>query len=138
MDMGSVAAAINLWAVLVAAAVTFVIGGLWYSPLLFARIWMAENGLREEDLKGSNMAKIFGVSFALQLIAAFMLAMFVGPKATAGFSTLAGFMVGLGWVATSFGVVYLFERRSIKLWLINAGYLTVSFTVMGVILGLWH
>jgi hypothetical protein len=138
MDMGSAAAAINLWAVLVSSTVTFVIGGLWYSPVLFARIWMAENGFREEDLKGANMAKIFGVAFVLQLIAAFMLAMFIGPQATAGFSTLAGLMVGLGWVATSFGVVYLFERRSIKLWLINAGYLTISFTVMGVILGLWR
>jgi hypothetical protein len=138
MDMGSAAAAINYWAVLVSAVVTFGIGGLWYSPALFARIWMAENGFREEDLKGANMAKIFGTSLALQLISAFMLAMFVGPQATAGFSALAGFMVGIGWVATSFGVVYLFERRSWKLWLINAGYHTISFTVMGVILGVWR
>jgi len=138
MDMGSVAATINLWAVLVSGLATFIIGGLWYSPLLFARIWMAENGFREEDLKRANMAKIFGGAFVLELISAFMLAMFIGPKATAGFSTLAGLMVGLGWVATSLGVLYLFERRSYKLWLINAGYHTISFTAMGAILGFWR
>jgi hypothetical protein len=30
------------------------------------------------------------------------------------------------------------KPRPFKLWLINAGYQTVVFTVMGVILGAWH
>lgn len=50
----------------------------------------------------------------------------------------AGFIVGLGFIATSFGVNYLFAQRSMKLWLIDAGYVTVQFTVMGLVLGLWH
>ena len=34
----------NYWAVLLAAAPSFVLGGLWYSPRLFGRIWNRENG----------------------------------------------------------------------------------------------
>lgn len=138
MDMGTAAAAINIWAVLVASLATFIIGGLWYSPLLFAKPWMAANGLREEDLKGADMGKIFGGSLVLQLISVFVLAMFVGATSGAAFCITAGFLVGVGWVATSLGVLYLFERRPLKLWLINAGYHTVAFTTAGAILGFWR
>ncbi|MEO0341740.1 MAG: DUF1761 domain-containing protein, partial [Bacteroidota bacterium] len=50
---------------------------------------------------------------------------------------IGGVLAGFGWVALSLGMIYLFERRSFKLFLINAGYLVVSFTLMGIILGLW-
>ena len=43
---------------------------------------------------------------------------------------------GLCWVAASFGINYLFERRPLGLWLINGGYHTLQFTVFGLILGL--
>ena len=54
---------VNYFAVLVAALVTFVIGGIWYSPAVFGKAWMQENGFTEESLKNRNMAKIFGLSF---------------------------------------------------------------------------
>jgi len=41
-------------------------------------------------------------------------------------------------VALSFGVTYLFERKSFGLFLINAGYHGLAFTLMGAILGAWH
>lgn len=40
--------------------------------------------------------------------------------------------------AMSLGVIYLFEQRSLKLWLINSGYQVVAFTAMGGILGGWR
>ena len=46
---------LNIWAVLVAALSTFLIGGLWYSPAVFGKAWMKENGFTEESLKNSNM-----------------------------------------------------------------------------------
>jgi len=49
----------------------------------------------------------------------------------------AGLMAGLFWVATAMGITYLFERKSLKLYLINAGYHVVTFTLMGLILGAW-
>jgi hypothetical protein len=51
---------INYLAVLTAAVSTFVIGGLWYSPALFRRSWMAANGFAEADLAKGGARKILG------------------------------------------------------------------------------
>lgn len=125
---------LNIWAVLVAAVSTFVIGGIWYSPAVFGTAWMKENGLTEEKLKNGNMVKIFGLAFLLGLIAAVNLAMFMGPEDRPMMGAFWGFLAGFGWVATFVGTHYLFERKSFKLFLINAGYSVVALTVMGVII----
>jgi hypothetical protein len=129
--------ALNYWAILVAALSTFLIGGLWYSPALFGKAWMKENNFTEEDMKKGNMPKIFGLAFFLGLLAAINLAMFMGPEADVSFGAFAGFAAGFGWVATFVGTHYLFERKSFKLFLINAGYSVVALTVMGMIIGAW-
>lgn len=53
---------LNWLAVVVAAALAFVLGDLWYSPLLFGKAWMRENNLSEEDLKKGSPTRIFGFS----------------------------------------------------------------------------
>jgi hypothetical protein len=128
---------LNIWAVLVAALSTFLIGGLWYSPAVFGKAWMKENGFTEEGMKNANMVKIFGLAFILGLIAAVNLAMFMGPESRPEMGALWGFLAGFGWVATFIGTHYLFERKSFRLFLINAGYSIVALTVMGVILAAW-
>lgn len=128
---------LNLAAIVVAAGTTFLLGGLWYSPILFARSWMREAGLSEEQTRQAGMGRVFGFSALAALVMAFNLAAFIGPKADLAFGLFAGFAAGLGWVAMSLGVIYLFEQRSLKLWLINSGYQVVAYTVMGAILGAW-
>ncbi|MGE0354015.1 MAG: DUF1761 domain-containing protein [Gemmatimonadales bacterium] len=136
MDNPSAMAGINWLAVIVAAVATFILGGLWYGPL-FGKAWMAASGVTEERARQGNPAVIFGLSFVLQLVAAIVLAMFIGPEADLTFSLLAGLSVGAFWVATAFGVVYLFERRPLGHWVVNALYQIVAFTLMGGILGVW-
>ena len=75
MDLSAVIATINYWAVLVAAVASFVIGGLWYSPLLFYRPWLRAAALTEEQLRHGNMAAIFGMSLLLQLLGQRVLAL---------------------------------------------------------------
>lgn len=128
---------LNIWAVIVAALSTFLIGGLWYSPIVFGKPWMRENGFTEERLKDANMVKIFGLAFLLALIAAINLAMFLGAENRPEMGALWGFAAGFGWVATFVGTHYLFERKSFTLFLINAGYSVVALTVMGIILAAW-
>ena len=130
-------AQLNIWAVLVAALSTFLIGGLWYSPAVFGKAWMKENGFTEESLKNSNLVKIFGLAFLLALVAAINLAMYMGPENRPEMGAMWGFLAGFGWVATFVGTHYLFERRCFTLFLINAGYSIVSLTIMGVILAAW-
>ena len=130
---------VNWLAVLAAAVSTFVIGGLWYSPVLFGRAWMSVNNLSEADLAKSNTARIFGLSFFFALIMAANLAAFLAePRTTAAWGATAGFLAGFGWVAVGIATIALFERRSWKYALINGGYMTVSFVIMGLILGAWH
>lgn len=129
---------LNVLAVIVAAGLGFVIGGLWYSPILFAKAWMREAGLDETRVRSANMARVFGLSLACSLVMAFNLAAFVGPKASLGFGLFAGAATGIGWVAMSLGVIYLFEQRSLKLWLINSGYQVITYTVMGGVIGAWR
>lgn len=128
---------VNYIAVGLAALSAFLLGGLWYSPALFANQWMRLTGQSEETLKGGSMPIIFGGAFLLNLIAAWVLAMFLGPMPLK-YATLAGFSVGFCWVATSLGVNYLFERRPLGLWLINAGYFVLQFTLMGAIIGAFN
>jgi len=135
MDMQNAFQNLNWLSIIVAAASAFMLGGLWYSPLLFAKRWMKETGITEESTKNNNMVKIFSLAFLLSLIASFFLAMFIGANAGAGFGAMAGFMAGLGWVFTFMGIIYLFESRTLALFLINSGYSIVSLTIMGLIIG---
>ena len=127
---------VNWIAVALCGVSSLVIGGLWYSPVLFARHWQSAAGLSDEQAQGGNMAMIFGGAFLLSLIAAAVFAMFLGPDMSAGAATAAGFAAGLCWVAASYGINYLFERRPLRLWLINGGYHVLQFTTFGLILGL--
>jgi hypothetical protein len=127
----------NFAAVFVAALLSFAIGGLWYSPLMFARAWMKEAGLSEQRTRDAPMGRIFGLAGLASLVMAFNLAAFIGPKASLGFGLFAGAAAAIGWVAMSLGVIYLFEQRSWKLWLINSGYQVLAYTLMGGVLGVW-
>ena len=128
---------IHLPAVLAAAALGFVIGALWYSPIGFLKAWMLASGISEEQRQRARMGMIFGFAALAQLVIAVNLAAFLGPEADIGFGLFAGFAAGLGWVAMSLGVIYLFEQRPLKLWLINSGYQIVTYTAMGGVLGAW-
>ncbi len=129
----------NYAAIALAAIVSFLLGGLWYSPMLFAKSWLREAKVSEQQAQSANMKKVFGLSFLCTLVMAFNLAAFLGAKASVAFGAAARCLppASAGWRCRS-GVVYLFEGRSLKLWLINSGYQVVSYTVMGAILGAWH
>ena len=129
----------NYLAILVATVSTFLLGGLWYSPVLFGNAWMKEMGFTPESCKAAGgTGRIMGVSFVLELIMAVNLAAFLGAKASLAFGLFAGAAAGFGWVALAFGVTYLFERKSLRLFFINAGYHGAALTIMGAIIGAWN
>ncbi|HEY6597974.1 MAG TPA: DUF1761 domain-containing protein [Pseudomonadales bacterium] len=128
---------INFLAVLVAAASSFVIGGLWYSPMLFGNVWQREAG-DGRKLGEGHPAKVFGTSFAFALLAALVYAWLMPAPADAVQALVQGVVVGAGIVAASFGINYQFANRSATLLLIDGGYHTVQFALYGLILGLWR
>lgn len=126
---------VNWLAVALSALSSLVLGGIWYSPALFAKPWQGAVGLSDEQIKGGNMALTFGLTFVLSFIAAAVFAMLLGTEMSVGAASAAGFSAGLCWVGAAYGINYLFERRPLKLWLINAGYHTLQFTLFGLIIG---
>ena len=128
---------LNVWAILAATVSAFVIGGLWYSPMLLGAAWKRANGFTADPPRAG--AKGFLIALVLSLVMAVNLAMFLNaPGTTLAFGAMAGFLAGAGWVLVGIGIVAVFEHRSWKYVLINGGYLTVALTVMGVILGGWR
>lgn len=129
---------INHIAVLVCAVMSLFIGGLWWSPLLFAKPWQREVGLSDEQLKQMNPAKTFGLSFVLAYLASYNLAFFLGaPGTTWQWGIAAGLLAAI-WAIVMYVIISLFEQRSLKLMLINTGYIAVYFAVIGFILGIWR
>lgn len=126
---------ISFWAVGIATVACFLVGGLWYSPILFGKVWQRENALSDENLKSRNMGRVFGAAFVLSFVMALNLAVFLSEGASLEFGALAGALAGFGWVAMALGVTYLFESKSLTLYLIDAGYHVVTFILMGAIIG---
>ena len=129
-------ATLNWLSVLVAALSGFVIGGLWYGPL-FQKPWMQASGMTKEKGAQGSMPLTFGGAYVLNLIGAAGLAILLGGDGSWAGGLHTGLLTGLFFVATSLGVIYLFEQRPLKLWFINAGYQVVNFAAMGTILGAW-
>ena len=129
---------INWLAVVVSTVAAFGLGGLWYSNTLFGKTWLQEVGLTEEAVNSANMPRTFGTTFVLQFLAVTTLAALIGTEGSWLSGLQTGLVVSVFWVATAYGITYLFEQRSLRLFLINAGYNVVLFTIVGTIIGAWH
>lgn len=134
-------ASINYLAILVAALSAFAIGSVWYSPLMFSKAWQNALGLSDKDIKEANMFVIFGTSFLLMLVMAIGLSVLLNALNPNGLNWLTGLknglFVGLFFIATSYGVNILYQRKSFKLWLIDSGYQVLLLGIMGLIIGAW-
>ena len=138
MNLAHSLASINWPAVVVATVVAFAIGGLWYSDTLFGKAWLEEVGLNEEDVNKANMVRTFSGAFLLEFFAVLAVAVLIGTDGSWLSGLSSGLLIGIFWITTAYGVTYLFEQRSMRLFLINAGYNVVLFAVVGTIIGAWH
>jgi hypothetical protein len=128
---------LNVWAVLLAAASSFLLGGPWYSPALFGTAWKrAANDTREPG--SGHPAKVFGLSFAFSLVAATAFAYWLGPNPPLDHALGRGLLAGACFVGACFGINYQFANRSTTMLLIDGGYHTAQFLLFGLVLGLWH
>lgn len=126
---------ISILAVVLAALSAFILGYLWYT-VIFAKPWQKLIGMKASAKDAApNLTKFLLGSLVLELLMAWNLAMFIGPDAGWAFGLFAGMAAGFGWVSLAFGVNYMFEGKPLKLWLINAGYNTLVFAIMGLIIG---
>jgi hypothetical protein len=119
----------NLAAVLAAALMVFVVGGLWYGPL-FGKAWQQAAGVAAGQ--AGHPAKVFGGASAFGVIGAVAVAILAGPEPGVQHAATVGFGCGIA-AAAAFGINYLFAARSPKLFAIDAGYAVLLFTAMGAV-----
>jgi len=128
---------INWLAVIVAGFVGFFPGALWYSPLMFLKPWSRELEIDfTRPRKPRHLPLILLTGLILSIVAATVLSLAIDPARGLRHALLAAGVCAIGLVGTSFGIQYLFERRSLTFWAINAGYHLVQFLLIGLALGL--
>jgi hypothetical protein len=137
MDFSTLFSEINWLAVAVVSVLSFILGAFWHS-VLFSKAWKEDSGSIYNAENRGNPAKIFGLTGISHLIAVIALAMFIGTSSTAITGLFYGTIVSIVWVSTSIGVTYLFVGRSFRLFLIDAGFYIVFYSISGLILGAWH
>lgn len=132
----------NWLAIIVAAVVAFLIGGLWYSPLLFARQWMAAHAHSPDDVARmkADAPRAYGISFVAFLVMAFILQMVLNH--VDAHTWLSGALwaahLWLGFAVTIGLMANVYSGKKLSVFLIDAGYQLVYLLVMGAILGAWH
>lgn len=140
---------INWIALIVASLLPLVTGFIWYNPKVFGTAWMKETGMTEEKAKQMNPAKTYG----LAVVMAFLIAFFIWPQVFLGgapdqphgvepfltfkHGALHGSMVGLFVALPVLATNALFEQKSFKYVLINAGYWVVTMALMGGLINAW-
>ncbi len=129
-------AGLNWWAILVATAAAFALGGLWYGPL-FGKAWLAALGKNEDDIQPSPQP--FIVSAVAALITCIVVAVLMQALGMTGLvaGLLFGLFTGVGFIATSMASDTAFCGWGWKLWAIQAGYRVSYSVLMGGILGIW-
>ncbi len=119
----------------------WMLGALWYSPILFSKAWQTESGLSDEQVKG-NMALTFGLSFVCMVVMSYGLSFVIGAHPENEMNMMHGFfhgcMSGIFFAAMAIGINFLYQRKSLKLYLIDAGYQVLMLGVSGAIMGAMH
>ena len=134
---------INYPAVAASAVAYWLLGALWYSPLLFAGPFITLKGYSPEQLAAmqtQSHAGEIGLAFLTSLVLAYVLAHFVkfiGAE-TAASGALTGFWLWLGFVVTTNLETVIFEARPLGLYLISNGYHLVGLLGMGALLAVWR
>ena len=132
---------VSLTATFAGAILGFFRGGFWYGPL-FGKAWMAEQGWSSEKMeelkKSFNPLKIYGGTFVLGLVASYAFGWLIGPQPPLAYAIGAGLLVGAFCVSFGLLSTYLWEGKSFRLMLINGGYHTIRFAVLGLAFGLLH
>jgi hypothetical protein len=128
----------NYAAVFVSALAYWILGALWYG-LLFNKPWMAMENISMESAKAMNPVLPYVVTFALNLLIAFVLAQICIWRSanSAARGAALGIFLWIGFVGPVTFTTYMYEMRSMQLFAINEFYALVGFCLMGAILGAW-
>jgi hypothetical protein len=133
---------INIWSVVVATIVAFIIGAIWYSPILFGKEWMALSGCTDAQVaeaKAKGMTKFYVIQLIITFITFCVLGFAMSTTAVSGTSdgALIGILAWLGFIFPMNISSLMWERRPFKLVLISSIQMLLVLVVGGAIIGAW-
>lgn len=120
---------------LVMTLLSFAIGALWHSRILFGESWKKLTGYPENPGK-INLPLIFGGTAFLHALAMAALSGLISGSGPVN-GMLTGMMIAAAWILPAMGGTYLFANRSLKLLAIDAGMYLVLFGLAGAVLASW-
>ena len=131
--------AFNYWAILVSALFLCFLGAAWYSPVLFAKPWIAIVG-RKEGEKPKGVVKGMIGSFVGDLLLCFALNHFIiwSGAATFGWGMVIGFIAWIGFFVAPNYPQSIYEDRPFTYFLINNGYWLAGLLTAGGVLAVWR
>jgi Protein of unknown function (DUF1761) len=136
-------AEINWLAVVVAALVAFLVGGVWYQAL-FGKLWLKLHGYTAEQELAMKALRppplFFGGMIVSYLVLALVLALLISamPEKTALGGAALGVLVWLGPAAAIGMTGWLASNKELGIYLIDIGCELVYLVLMGLILGGWR
>lgn len=132
-------AGIHYLAVIVSTLASFVLGFIWYGPVLFGNLWMKLNGKKDEDIDAKSALRGYLVSLVTSFIAVMIMAVLINKLGIHDLMSglILGAAVGLGFIGLSMWSNNVYEDRPFSLTLIHAGYRFFYFMIVGVILTVW-
>jgi hypothetical protein len=129
----------NPWAILASAVLQWILGAIWFSPLLFAKPWKAMVYPTGAPQKNSMAAGMI-VSFIGSLILSFVLAHFIfwAGASTLQWGAMIGFIAWVGFIVAPLSASHIYEGRPFNLFAINTGYWLVAIVATGALLAIWR
>ncbi len=122
---------------LIGAVAAFALGFLWYTAL-FGKIWQAETGISDEEAQ-KDMARTHGLAFLMMFVMSYALNIIIGfhspEEQTFTHGGFHGILAGLFYAVPATAINYLYQKKSLKLYLIDASYLVLLLGLSGAIMG---
>ena len=126
-------AEINFTAIGIGTIAALLLGIVWYAKGIFGTMWEQELG-HDPGQRGS-MASTFGPVILLLFVVGIVMSAIMPASVDSIYDgALFGAIIGLGLVISAQGINFLFACRSMRLFLIEAGYLLFSFVIIGAVI----
>ena len=128
---------VNYFSILLCGVASMVLGFIWYGSILFGNVWMKEIGFSEDDIKNGP-----GIGYFLTFISALSMALVTSILLNKlGVTEVSnavqyGLLLGFGYVGTTFASNYIFGKKTLKLYFIDAGYQILNVTIASLIVTL--
>lgn len=130
---------LNLVAVIVSAVIYFILGSIWYSPVMFGKTWAELQKIDMNNVNKGRLPVMLSITLILNLVVSIAIGILILKTGVDTF--FGGVKLGLlcagAFVCTSIGITFLFENRPFRLFLIDAGYHTTGILIASIIIALW-